>query len=311
MIFGLLGDLHLSRRAPEKRTDPSYFMTLLDKLDQALSICDQHHCDCVLQAGDFFNSPAVGNYVVSVVIKKLNSYRSKFPIYVVAGQHDMVGHSRSTLPNSPLAVLEAANVVRVLGAEPYLLEEADVYLYGASFGESIPKPADEYYNVLVTHRMIGNRPLYPGQELEGPRQFLRKHAGYNLVVCGDYHYRFIDSFDKRVIINPGVLVRKTVSKFDLEHRPAVVIFDTDTREYNVIELKVKPVEEVFNFTRTEKKKDNAALLQFIEGLKDHERKFSGWKHILLKVLEEKGARKEVSDIIDQCLEEIKNSGAEV
>jgi len=309
MIFGLLGDLHLSRRSPEKRTDSNYFMTLLDKLDQALSVCDQHHCDYILQVGDFFNSPMVGNYVVSTIIRKLNSYRSKFTVCAVAGQHDMVGHSRSTLSNSPIAVLEAANVIRILGAEPYSLNEADVHLYGASFGESVPEPADKCYNVLVTHRMIGNRPLYPGQELEGPRQFLRRHTGYDLVVCGDYHYRFIDSYDKKVIINPGALVRKTVSEFDLEHKPAVVIFDTDTRSCDVIELKVKPIEEVFDFAKTEKKRDNAILLQFIEGLRDHEQKFDGWKHILLKVLKEKNAGKEVSDIINQCLEEIKSSGA--
>lgn len=309
MKLGILGDLQLTNIAPKRRKD-DYWETLQGKLTQALQIFGEKQCDCVLQVGDFFDSPTVAKRVESEIIQLFHHFGRDEDrrIFCVWGQHDVSGHSKSTLPNSPLTVLQAARVVKILTDTPVYDGDEDTILclYGASFGESVPKPSEEYYNILVTHRMVGNRPLWPGQELTGPRAFLRKHPSYNLVCCGDYHYRFIETWNGRTIINPGAIVRKTIGKFDLEHKPAVVIFDTNTNETEVVELDVQPVEKVFDFTKVVKKKDNEILANLVEKLKSGGKKLSGWKHILVKVFEERKSKERVRSIIDQNLEEVKN-----
>jgi len=133
--------------------------------------------------GDFLDSPTVACRVKSEIIQLLHHFgifedRRMLCVY---GQHDITGHSKWTLPNSPLAVLQAAKVVKILDADPFYIDSTRCF-YGASFGEPVPEPCEDFYNILVTHRMVGDRPLWPGQELTGPRAFLRKHPGYNLVV---------------------------------------------------------------------------------------------------------------------------------
>ncbi len=309
MKLGILGDLQLTNRGPEKRLD-NYWETLYGKLSQALSIFDKHKCDCIIQVGDFFDAPTVANKIVVAIIELLYCYgkSGEQRIFCVFGQHDISGHSKFTLPNSPLSLLQAARVVKILNDKPvYAGEGGDSThaFYGASFGEDIPEPSEESYNILVTHRMIGDRPLWPSQELPGPRQFLRKNPGYNLICCGDYHYRFTETWNGRTIINPGAIVRKTTGKFDLEHKPAVVVFDTNTDEVKIIELNAKPIEEVFDLTKKVEKKDNSALVELVERIKESGDRLSGWKHILVKVLEERKSNQRVKDIIDEKLEKVR------
>ena len=312
MKLGLLGDTHFTNKAPERRLD-NYFEIQMNKLAQAFDIFKTHKCDCIIQVGDFFDSPYVSNRVEATIIEFLIGHLADKPIYCIFGQHDISGHSVSTLLNSPLAVLESSRVVKILNDKASYSKwfrikgfMTCVRIYGASFGEVVPVPENPNdYNILVIHKMIGDRPLYPGQELIQPRQFLRNNPDYQLVVCGDYHYRFIDTYQDRTIINPGAMVRKTISKFDLEHKPAVVIFDTDTSKVEVIELVVEPVEKVFDLKRIEKS-DNQVLVNFVEKIRESKGKErAGWKEILLKVLEERKSSAEVKAVIDSCLDEIK------
>lgn len=322
MRLGILGDLQLTSRAPERRLD-NYSETQMNKLGQIFTIFDDKSCDCIVQPGDFFDSPTVANKVKAATIRFLRErFRSGKErnnkdwerVFCVYGQHDISGHSISTLPNSPLAVLEAAGVAEVLSSEkePAIVgtvnEDSDVCvaLYGSSFGEPVPEPYEDCYNILVTHRMIGDRPLWPSQELVGPRQFLRKYPDFNLIICGDYHYRFVEKWNGRTIVNVGALVRKTISKFDLEHKPAVGVFDTLDDSLEIFELDVKPVEKVFNLTRKPEKRDSKILAELVERIKKSGKKLSGWKHILVKVLKEKESSQGVKEVIDQTLEEIKN-----
>ena len=324
--LGLLGDLHFTSKAPERRKD-DYYQTLLGKLKQAFDIFEGENCQWVLQPGDFFDSPQVGNKVIADIIKLISRYH--FKVLVCAGQHDIFGHSLETLPSSPLSVLQAAGVIRVLSFVPNIC--AGAVIYGASFGEEVPVPNDQGFNVLVIHRMIGNYQLYPDQPLEDPRGFLRKYPKYNIIICGDYHYRFVDYYQGRIIVNPGAIVRKTISKYDQEHRPAVCILDLARTEpvdvkpmdvrvcprntplkrgvvatVKVVELKVRPVEEVFDLTvQPNTNERNEALNRFISSLREQNQFKVGWKAILPRVLEERKPKQSVCNLLNAVLEEVK------
>jgi len=309
MKLGILGDTHFTSRGPSRRLD-NYFETQTDKLTQALNIFSREKCQFVIQPGDMFDTHTVSNEVKARIIRIFRINHNFLPIFCVSGQHDISGHSLYTLKNSPLAVLQSANVIRILNSSPIHIplpgkENQFLGLFGASYGEPVPKPKNEdNFNILVLHKMIGDRELYPGQELTKPNQFLRNNSSYQLVIAGDYHYRFSSQYKGRTIINAGCLVRKTISKFDLEHKPSVAIFDTDTNKVQFFELEVEPIEKVFDLSR-ETKRDKLETERFIQSLKDGKSgKGVNWKDALLQVMESKKPSEEVRNIIDECLEEV-------
>lgn len=320
MKLGLIGDFHLTNRGPERRLD-NYFQTGLDKFAQALQIFKANNCDEVLQAADLVDAPTVSNRVKAEIIRTIKENWGK-PIYCCYGNHDISGHSSSTVPNSPLAVFESAGVIKLVSEKPELIhwdrnkegfgDRTPVYVYGSSFGEEVPVPEQPgVFNILITHRMLGDRPLYPGQPLESPRAFLKAYPDYSFVFCGHYHYAFQDRLNDQVMINAGAMLRRNLTdlKFGLE--PSVVIFDTCTLKYEIFPLKVQPVKEIFNLAVKEVK-DSKSLTQLVEDLKEQmsgEKKGNYiWKSILLNVLKEKNANTKVSSIIDRAIEEVTANG---
>jgi DNA repair exonuclease SbcCD nuclease subunit len=309
MKIGIFGDLHYTSRGPTRRLD-NYFETQMEKSSEAFHIFRKNNCGYVVQPGDMFDTHTVSNEVEARTILLFRKWMEDRVILCVSGQHDISGHSLHTLKNSPLAVLQSAGVVKILServwGECLKGEEKDFGFYGASYGEPIPEPDDENtYNILVIHKMIGDRELFPGQELTKPNQFLRNNPKYNLVICGDYHYRFSSQYGGRTIVNAGCIVRKTISKFDLEHKPSVAIFDTETNEVEFFELEHRPVKEVFNLSR-ETKTDRIKTEQLIQALKNQGVcRGIKWKDALVQVLESRKAScsEGVRRIIDECLEE--------
>lgn len=299
MLIGAIGDVHFTNKQPERRID-DWWSTQKRKFSDALDILLSRKCDCILQTGDLVDSPGISNVVISETIDIMK--RKGTILNLVVGNHCLWGHSLNTLPSSPLSIFKSAGIINILGKDPYKIGEISVY--GAGFGESVPTPTGKY-NVLIVHDMIGNRPLFPNQELKSPRRFLNNHPEYNLIVSGHYHYTFSDQFENRTIFNPGSLMRRSISQFDLEHEPAVVIFETTTGETEIVKLDIKPVEKVFDMTPVQKR-DDSKLAKFIEDLRKQRGKSDniGWQHRLIQTMNEKGCSAEARKIIDQAMEEI-------
>lgn len=323
MKIGLIGDLHLHNVAPRRRLDHDYLGTLMGKLDQAYQVFTNEKCDIVLQPGDYFDTCTVAKKVVSEAIRQLIRSEYAGHVYTVWGQHDVSGHSETTVPNSPLTILEAAQVVTVLGSEPEypvgtcgtLLankgsDGRPVTLYGAPFGMPIPTPKDgkKDFNILVGHVMCGDRPLYPEDTLISPVNFLKTHPEYDLVFLGDYHYRFRAEHNDQRIVNVGALVRKTIGTFDLQHEPACGVFDTNTLETTIHKLHVEKVSHIFNTEQDVKSNDNAILAELVERLGDTSKVLCDWKRILGQVLAEMKATPPVSEVIDKTIEEVQTDG---
>lgn len=239
MKIGILGDTQFTNKTPERRKD-DYWLTQKRKFSDSLGIFSDYECDIVIQTGDLFDSPTTPNSVVSEIIQILNKHSTQ--LHLVWGNHDTYGHTRGTLSNSPLAILQASGVIDILDDTPRSIYNC--LIYGAGYGDEIPNCTSEAFSILVAHKMIGNRPLYPGDKIERPLPFLSRYTGYSLIILGHYHYRFIESLGGRIIMNPGAMVRESISESDLNHRPSVVIFDTDKVKYDVVELNFTPSSEV-------------------------------------------------------------------
>ena len=310
MRLGILGDCHFTNQPPERRLD-DFWAVQKQKFIRAIQAFKDNGCDHTIQTGDLFNTPGVSNVVVSEIIEILRSH--DVVLHVVFGNHDIWGHAASTIPSSPLAVLQAAGVIRILGKRWRCgVEEGStmvlpISIYGAGFGEDIPVPVHdptESYNILVTHAPVGDVQAGANFPLIHPRQFLKHHSKYNLIICGHYHFRFSDHLEYRWIINPGVLVRRTISQQDAGHVPSVMIFDTnDPRANAVVALGAEPFEKVFDLSVT-KKLDNEAINQFVNDIRERRtaQNCVSWKQILLDVMKAKSTSNGASEIIGKYME---------
>jgi exonuclease SbcD len=295
--------MHLTDRAPEKRKD-NYYTTQFGKFEQSLDIGREEECEAVIQPGDFFDSPNVGNHVISDTIKLLKNYN--FPLYTIYGQHDISGHTETTWYRSPLRVLEEAGVLKLLKTTGTAIG-GNINCYGSSFGTKTPECDDTTkFNILVIHSMIGDKELFPGQDIMKPTSFLQLYRDYNLIVCGDYHYNFSvnDALSdrKRWIVNAGCMLRKTIGQRDLDHKPGVLIYDTVANTLRRRELAVKPISEIFDLvSSTEKKKE---FSDFIESLKASGKFKVGWKNILLRLLRERKTLPGVKEKLDLVMVDV-------
>jgi len=261
------GDWHIREKRPRSRTDESYVDTIFEKLDFIFRMSREYNAR-ILQAGDVVDSVDCSFKLLGRLYTTLSN-RSGGDVYHCLGQHDLYYHSLANYEKSPVFFLnEAIADFQLLlndNAE-YLGKNASVY--SASFGESIPNiPREGDFNILVTHRMVIDSKLWHDQtDYEyGPN--LLKENKFDLIVCGDNHQQFVHRLkDGRTLINPGSLMRSSTSQID--HEPAIYIFDTDTRDYERIPIPVKPAEKVFRIDQIEKEKEMSDEMdKFISELK--------------------------------------------
>lgn len=309
----LLGDCHLRVRTPRRRTEADFAMVCLGKLGQALGIAYKYDCNLILQPGDFFDCRSPSKALIADVINLLRAFGDK-QIFAVHGQHDQSYHSQASKSNSALRILEAAGVVRLLDSSRWFKEGGgipEIEFYGAAFGQDIPVPKDENdYNILVVHAAVGDKPLWPGHDLTSPGEFARQHPGYDLIVVGDYHYSFKSTPRIRLqegnkpklttIINPGCLLRLTAGIRDRQHRPKVVLWETNTNEAEDIYLDVASADEAFDLTDLEASTDRAEFEQMVQALRDGGQIATSFRKNLLTYYE----KNVISDEIQQKVAEV-------
>jgi len=264
MKFLCTADWHLRFKKPKMRKDKNYFETQFGKVIQVLNIAKENKCEAILHGGDVFDSAITPHFVVQTYISLFKKYC--IPIFSVRGQHDLRYHS-SNVENTPLAVLEAAGVVKIIEKEPFVFH--GINIYGASFNEDIPEPIKkDNFNILLIHRMIVRDKLWEKQEdyVYG-KSLLRSNQGYSVIISGDNHEKFVVKDEDKYLINSGSLIRSRVDQ--KEHGPAVFILDTVSKEVIEYKLKIKKSSKILDFFlhRSEKKR-NKDLEMFITTLKD-------------------------------------------
>jgi len=300
----LIGDAHLRMKAPAKRTETDFMVVCLGKLRQIVKIFKEYGCDVAIQVGDFYDSANPSGELVAETIDLLRTAWSKggFDLLAIHGQHDQLYHTEASMKRSALRIMEAAGVVDLLHPdEPTKLTEG-VHVYGASFGQDpiVPLVPAEF-NILVAHAMVGDKPLFPGHEITGPHQYAAKHPGYNLYVLGDYHYPFSVAGEGYDVVNPGCLIRKSVS--DIKHKPKVVLYDTDNPGgAEDIYLDVADPEVCFDLTEDEAPKDSPALAELAARLAASGSVGVSFTDTLQQYFDEQGTNPEIKDLIWQNLE---------
>ena len=289
-------DLHLTDKTPVNRID-DYPKTQYDKVCRILNF----DSDVVVLPGDVFDSYKVSHNVVQQYAELFSLLRKS--IYVVYGQHDMHYHSLNT-DNSPLKVLESAELVCRLTEEPQPVGN-NVFLYGASFGEAVPKPVNKKAtNILVIHKMVVNTKLWEAQEDFIYSEELLKY-GFDCIISGDNHERFMWKDKKdRLLVNCGSLMRS--SRDQIKHKPSVCLIDTEKGFSGFTELKIKPAENVFDLQKIEEEVAHSKEIEaFVEGLKaDTDLNGLDFVSNLKSFCKRNKVGKEITTFIEKCLESL-------
>lgn len=93
--------------------------------------------------------------------------------------------------------------------------------------------------ILVWHRMVwqGKR-LWPGQSDPSAVAILKKYSDYDLILTGDNHKAFTETYEGRLLVNPGSLTRQSAEQIAFTPR-AYLYF----AESNTVEAVLLPIEK--------------------------------------------------------------------
>ena len=246
----LLSDIHMLYQNPVGRLD-NLTEIQWNKLEFVLEYAKKRSL-IVLAAGDIFDRPRSWQ-LLSAVISILKQY--DLQIFCVMGQHDTYLYSEETRDRTNLGILAKVGLIKILNDQPVKLGNSN--LYGCSFGAEVPVPKSDGFNILVIHAPISDAPVYPGHEFTLAKDFLMVHDKYGLVLCGDIHRKFVEKVGGRVIMNVGPMLRKEATAYNFGHIPRFVVFDTETRREEWVDIPHMSAEEVLSRQHLEKQEETS------------------------------------------------------
>ena len=303
MKMVLLSDLHLSNHKFISRLD-NIENVQYEKLEYFLNYAKKNNA-IILQAGDWHDVPR-SHVILLREVRLLEKY--KVPIYCVFGQHDQYYRSKKY---TSLSILAAAGYVVILSEKPMVLDDGHkaVHVYGCGYGEDeIPKVVlKQATNVLVAHRMVIAKRMWPGQEdYELADRFLIKHADFDLVLCGDAHVvrGFVHHRKDTgsIICNTGPMVRKSVDLWD--HEPGFFVYDTETKGMEWKFIPHEPPEKCMTRKHIERTEENNDMLRdFIEAANNDIETGSFFEDNLTEFIKVNSIEKEVVDVMSKEMEE--------
>lgn len=300
----LLSDTHIRATSPIGRKD-DLAITQWRKWKFIFDTAKQEGITDIIQAGDLWNEPCPPYYILNTFIKMLFQYNTQ--IYTVMGQHDQYMRSPD-LSRTATGILQETLFASVLGYRPLIIRKGkeEVALFGVGFGDA-SSWKDPYWKIqrseyqkkiAVMHAMIGDIPLYPGQEdLVQASHVLEEMSEMDVILCGDYHYPYHYELEGRHIVNTGCLLRLTRNAMDMSRKLHFYIYDTITGEMKKVQIPMRLASSVFNLKEKVIEKQDRLLEELIERVKASDKVGISFLSILQTFFEENHIRKEVRNII--------------
>ena len=239
MNFLFSTDWHLSEKNSINRTG-NILEDSFAKIKEIFELAGKYDAT-IIHGGDVFDDECPSFGLVNRLIDTITEY--KVPMHVVVGNHDVFGRN-ATLGDTALFTLIKSNVAPELreltigntvlrGISYRNLSDHDPKLY--IFGDSYK----DKRKIIVTHNMLSPAESLPFPYL--PVVSIKTDA--NLVLCGHIHTPFTVQNNQTWFVNPGCLIRRTISEKDI--KPKVILFDEKSMQ-DIYLTKVKPGDEVFN-----------------------------------------------------------------
>jgi 3',5'-cyclic AMP phosphodiesterase CpdA len=260
----IVGDIHVSDRAPSSRTS-DYTKQILAKIKFAAEYAWQMECPLVF-AGDVFHLKASSKNSHRLVQAVHDALSAAPHTYIVPGNHDLEGDRLDSLPKQPLGALARMEGVSLLMGElfpqlhqivsvPYLTE-----FDGGDWKEAL-KPWEEQIggaDLLVTHA-----PIFPPGQAPGvyasidPAEWasVMDDLGIDNTYYGHIHENHgTYEVNGHTFCNQGALSRGSLHESSVSREPAVTYWDGTS--FSRIPVPHLPAAEVFLFDQAEIKAEN-------------------------------------------------------
>ena len=230
MKLVIMNDIHIRPTAPINRKDDyveAQFRKLRQMIDYSNSLCAR-----MLIGGDLLDKPTVPYWLLNRLITELRRHERE--IYVVPGNHDLVGNNYELVNQCSLKTLSESSVIDLfeLPTLAFLGNEGGkpVYVSAWPFGTAPTEPVPEDVRaILLLHFPVfeSSVPFYFKDALT-VEQLEAKYPGYDRIITGDIHEVAVKS---KTIVT-GSMMRMTIAQRD--YKPRFYVLDT-------IENTVEPV----------------------------------------------------------------------
>lgn len=300
LIFS--ADDHLTHRRPQYRTD-DYAAAMLRKLEFKFQTARERGAS-VLFAGDLFDRPSGPYWFLNAVLGMFN--RSQVECYAVVGNHDMSFYNPEIAKSQFGTLVEAGALELLQGCR----EIGGALVCGRSWGEKYPEltlgPAgEEVVKILVAHETVTKGDPPPWLTGYSAEQMIENNPGFDYIITGDFHEKFMVIHEGTTLVNTGPLSRASIDKRDF--RPAIwCISDSGVEEIPV------PIEPgVFDLRAMEDRRDEEAegarfnselINNFILSLTDSDRNRPNFRQMVSTSLQ--GVKdSELRTIIEEIMDE--------
>ena len=223
-------------------------------LNKVADIAIENKVDAVHLGGDIFHSESSATFEVINLFFEfvIRLHNAGIRVYVIAGNHDLPGHSSSNIGKS---------AVGIVFNNPLICDMSSAlsYVKGCNFD------IDDYgkSEFIFKHVLCMPEEKKPDfVECDTPQTLLDKYPNAKIIFTGDYHRNFVYKKNGRMVINSGCLT-KQASDFE-DYETGVYLTDLDTLEVEWCPIDI-PQEFVKNGKEKDKKSDES-IDDFINGI---------------------------------------------
>lgn len=216
------------------------------KIDFISALQEKHECP-VLHSGDLFDHWKPSPYLMTLAIRNLPKN-----FYTVVGNHDLPQNNMQFIDKAGVQTLAEAGAVKLLenGHWNDLPDKPSIIIKGRK--------------ILVWHKFIYKSKEFWKSELGGfAPGILRKNKEFDLILTGDNHEAFVETYKGRLLVNPGSMCRTTTKQIDFQ--PRVYLWYADT---NTVEPVYLPIEEdVFDLEKAARMEERETRMSaFVKSL---------------------------------------------
>ncbi len=257
-------DVHVTGRNPRSRKD-HFLETVLDKLNQVVTLSKEKKCDFVLFGGDLFDTPSISNAVAGKCAKVLRKFDK---LIGIAGNHDLFGNNIENIRSTQLGLFEKAGLIDLLyKGERLIISKGNlkVQISGtpSHFGIDEENIEEDYVvsqveedidKVLhLIHGMLMEKEFNPHMKVVTIDSIA--HTKADLTLSGHYHRGFsLVDLNGKYFANPGSLSRVSADLGEMKRKVGVLYIEVDKENIKIefIPLKQEKGEAVLDRSHIEK-----------------------------------------------------------
>lgn len=249
----VINDPHLTEKPPSIRT-PEYFVQVCTKLVECAKL-EKKYCDFTVITGDIFHHKVARNVSHRTVRVLLGILKHFKKVYIVLGNHDILGAEQETSQRQPVGVVIESGLAEVM--QPLFLPGEDLEVYPMHYNEKFEQGLVQ--EVLPERK--GSKRIVFAHSLLSPNSGLRKAilGSYDLVMYGHQH---MPEGHVGKFVNYGALARVRADPWDKREIQVAIV----ERSLKVIPWTLssqKPWQEIMTVA-TEAEKDNEWGEEFLD-----------------------------------------------